>query len=130
LDAIRAAGIGGGRKHNPATLVFQALRIAVNDELSALEAGLGAAIDALAPGGRLCVIAYHSLEDRIAKQRLVREERPCTCPPAAPVCSCGKKPRLARLTRRAVRPSEAEIHDNPRARSARLRAAQRLPEAA
>jgi 16S rRNA (cytosine1402-N4)-methyltransferase len=130
LDAIRAAGIGGGRKHNPATLVFQALRIAVNDELGALEAGLGAAIDALAPGGRLCVIAYHSLEDRIAKQRMAREERPCTCPPAAPVCSCGKKPRLARLTRRAVRPSEAEIHDNPRARSARLRAAQRLPEAA
>jgi 16S rRNA (cytosine1402-N4)-methyltransferase len=130
LAAIRDARIGGGRKHNPATLVFQALRIAVNDELGALEAGLGAAIDALAPGGRLCVIAYHSLEDRIVKQRFAREERPCTCPPRAPVCTCGKKPRLARATRKAVRPSEAEIADNPRARSARLRAAEKLLEAA
>ncbi len=130
LDAIRAARIGGGRKHNPATLVFQALRIAVNDELGALDQGLGAAIDALAPGGRLCVIAYHSLEDRIAKQRFAREERPCTCAPSAPVCSCGKKPRLVRATRKAVRPSESEVRNNPRARSARLRAAEKLPEAA
>lgn len=130
LAAIRAARIGGGRKHNPATLVFQALRIAVNDELGALEQGLDAAIDALAPGGRLCVIAYHSLEDRIAKQRFAREERPCTCAPSAPVCSCGKKARLARVTRKAVRPSESEVRNNPRARSARLRAAARLPEAA
>ncbi len=130
LDAIRDARIGGGRKHNPATLVFQALRIAVNDELGALDAGLSAAIDALAPGGRLCVIAYHSLEDRIVKQRFAREERPCTCAPSAPVCTCGKKPRLARTTRKAVVPSESEIHANPRARSAKLRAAERLPEAA
>jgi 16S rRNA (cytosine1402-N4)-methyltransferase len=130
LDAIRAARIGGGRKHNPATLVFQALRIAVNDELGALEAGLGAALDALRPGGRLCVIAYHSLEDRLVKQRFARDERPCTCAPSAPVCTCGKRPRLVRLTRRAVRPSEAEVRNNPRARSARLRAAEKLPEAA
>jgi len=130
LAAIRDARIGGGRKHNPATLVFQALRIAVNDELGALEHGLGAAIDALAPGGRVCVISYHSLEDRLVKQRFASEERPCTCPPSAPVCTCGKKPRLARATRKAVRPSEAEIADNPRARSARLRAAEKLPEAA
>jgi 16S rRNA (cytosine1402-N4)-methyltransferase len=130
LEAIRAARIGDGRKHNPATLVFQALRIAVNDELGALEDGLGAAIDALAPGGRLCVISYHSLEDRIAKQRFAREERPCICPPSAPVCTCGRKPRLVRATRRAVRPSEAEVRNNPRARSARLRAAEKLPEAA
>ncbi len=130
LDAIRDARIGGGRKHNPATLVFQALRIAVNDELGALAAGLDAAIGALSPGGRLCVIAYHSLEDRIAKRRIAREERPCTCAPAAPVCVCGRRPRLARLTRKAVRPSEAEIHNNPRARSAKLRAAEKLPEAA
>jgi 16S rRNA (cytosine1402-N4)-methyltransferase len=130
LEAIRAARIGGGRKHNPATLAFQALRIAVNDELGALEAGLGAAIEVLAPGGRLCVIAYHSLEDRIAKQRFAREERPCTCAPSAPVCTCGKKPRLLRVTRKAVRPSEAEIRNNPRARSAKLRAAEKLPEAA
>ena len=130
LDAIRAARIGGGRKHNPATLAFQALRIAVNDELGALEQGLGAAIDALVPGGRLCVIAYHSLEDRIAKQRFAREERPCTCPPSAPVCTCGRKPRLVRATRKAVRPSESEVRNNPRARSAKLRAAEKLPEAA
>ncbi len=130
LGVIRDARIGGGRKHNPATLVFQALRIAVNDELGALDAGLTAAIDALAPGGRLCVIAYHSLEDRIVKQRFAREERPCTCAPSAPVCSCGKKPRLARATRKAVVPSEAEVHDNPRARSAKLRAAEKLPETA
>jgi 16S rRNA (cytosine1402-N4)-methyltransferase len=130
LAAIRDARIGGGRKHNPATLVFQALRIAVNDELGALDAGLGAAIDALAPGGRVCVIAYHSLEDRIVKQRFAREERPCTCAPSAPVCTCGSKPRLARATRRAVVPEEAEIHNNPRARSAKLRAAEKLPEAA
>ena len=130
LSAIRAARIGGGRKHNPATLAFQALRIAVNDELGALEDGLAAAIDALAPGGRLCVIAYHSLEDRIAKQRFAREERPCTCAPSAPVCSCGKKPRLVRATRKAVRPSESEVRNNPRARSAKLRAAEKLPEAA
>jgi 16S rRNA (cytosine1402-N4)-methyltransferase len=130
LAAIDAARIGGGRKHNPATLVFQALRIAVNDELGALDAGLLAAIDALAPGGRLCVIAYHSLEDRIVKRRFVREERPCVCAPSAPVCTCGMRPRLVRATRRAVRPSESEIHNNPRARSAKLRAAEKLPEAA
>jgi 16S rRNA (cytosine1402-N4)-methyltransferase len=130
LAAVRDARIGGGRKHNPATLVFQALRIAVNDELGALDAGLGAAIDALAPGGRLCVIAYHSLEDRAVKQRFAREERPCVCAPSAPICTCGRKPRLARATRKAVRPSAAEVRNNPRARSARLRAAERLPEAA
>lgn len=130
LETIQGARIGGGRKHNPATLVFQALRIAVNDELGALDAGLDAAIDALAGGGRLCVIAYHSLEDRLAKQRIAREERPCVCAPAAPVCVCGRKPRLSRQTRKAVRPSEAEISNNPRARSAKLRAAEKLPEAA
>lgn len=130
LETIRAARIGGGRKHNPATLAFQALRIAVNDELAALEDGLSAAIDALAPGGRLCVIAYQSLEDRIAKQRIAREEQACICAPSAPICSCGRKPRLVRLTRKAVRPSDAEITANPRARSAKLRAAEKLPEAA
>jgi 16S rRNA (cytosine1402-N4)-methyltransferase len=130
LDAVRAAGIGGARRHNPATLVFQALRIAVNDELGALEDGLTGAIDALAPGGRLCVIAYHSLEDRIVKQRFQREERGCICPPASPICSCGRKPRLRRATRKAVRPGEPEVAGNPRARSARLRAAEKLREAA
>jgi 16S rRNA (cytosine1402-N4)-methyltransferase len=130
LAALRAARVGGGRRHHPATLVFQALRIVVNDELGALAEGLEAAIRALAPGGRLCVIAYHSLEDRLVKRTLEQEERGCVCPPRQPVCSCGRRPRVRRLTRRAVRPTEDELRTNPRARSARLRAAARLAEAA
>lgn len=126
LAVVARARVGGGRKHHPATLVFQALRIAVNDELAALEEGLAAAIGALAPGGRLAVIAYHSLEDRIVKQRLRAEARGCVCPPRQPVCTCGRSPRLRLLGRRALRPSDAEVRTNPRARSARLRAAERL----
>jgi 16S rRNA (cytosine1402-N4)-methyltransferase len=130
LAAIAEARVGGGRRHHPATLVFQALRIAVNDELGALAQGLEAAIAALAPGGRLCVIAYHSLEDRLVKRTFQQEQRGCVCPPRLPVCQCGRKPRLERITRRAVRAEPAEIRENPRARSARLRAARRLAEAA
>jgi 16S rRNA (cytosine1402-N4)-methyltransferase len=130
LAAIAEARVGGGRRHHPATLVFQALRIAVNDELGALADGLEAAIAALAPGGRLCVIAYHSLEDRLVKRTLEREERGCICPPRSPVCRCGRRPRLARLGRRAIRASDDEVAANPRARSARLRAERRLAEAA
>jgi 16S rRNA (cytosine1402-N4)-methyltransferase len=130
LAALREARVGGGRRHHPATLVFQALRIVVNDELGALAEGLEAAIRALAPGGRLCVIAYHSLEDRLVKRTLEQEERGCVCPPRQPVCSCGRRPRVRRLTRRAVRPTDDELRTNPRARSARLRAAARLAEAA
>lgn len=129
LRVIERARVGGGRRHHPATLVFQALRIAVNDELEALREGLDAAIEALAPGGRLVVIAYHSLEDRIVKQRLRAEAQGCICPPRQPVCTCGHVPRLRLLTRRAVQASEAERRTNPRARSARLRAAERLPDA-
>lgn len=129
LDVIERARVGGGRRHHPATLVFQALRIAVNDELAALDEGLAAAIERLAPGGRLVVIAYHSLEDRRVKERLRAEARGCICPPRQPVCTCGRRPRLRVLTRRAVRPSEAEVRANPRARSARLRAAERLADA-
>jgi len=129
LDVIERARVGGGRRHHPATLVFQALRIAVNDELAALDEGLAAAIERLAPGGRLVVIAYHSLEDRRVKERLRAEARGCVCPPRQPVCTCGRRPRLRVLTRRAVRPSEAEVRANPRARSARLRAAERLADA-
>ena len=128
LRVVERARVGGGRKHHPATLVFQALRIAVNEELEALEEGLEAAIGALAPGGRLVVIAYHSLEDRIVKQRLRSEARGCVCPPRQPVCTCGRAPRLRLLGRRAVRPREEETRANPRARSARLRAAERLPD--
>jgi 16S rRNA (cytosine1402-N4)-methyltransferase len=126
LEVVARARVGGGRRHHPATLVFQALRIAVNDELAALEEGLSAAIEALGPGGRLVVIAYHSLEDRIVKERLRAEARGCICPPRQPVCTCGRLPRVRLLTRRALRPSEDEVRTNPRARSARLRAAERL----
>src|SRR5690606_30298375 len=129
LDVIARARVGGGRRHHPATLVFQALRIAVNDELGALDEGLSAAIERLAPGGRLVVIAYHSLEDRLVKERLREEARGCICPPRQPVCTCGRTPRLRLVTRRALRPSDAEVRANPRARSARLRAAQRLADA-
>jgi 16S rRNA (cytosine1402-N4)-methyltransferase len=114
------------RRIHPATRVFQALRIAVNEELDALEDGLAAAVDLLRPGGRLVVLSYHSLEDRIVKRFLNAERRGCVCPPEAPVCVCGKSPRLRLVTRPSLTPSEAEIDVNPRARSARLRAAERL----
>jgi 16S rRNA (cytosine1402-N4)-methyltransferase len=116
----------GRRRVHPATRVFQALRIAVNDELGALEAGLAAAVDVLRPGGRLVVLSYHSLEDRIVKRFIAAERRGCTCPPEQPVCVCGHEPRLRLVTRPSLTPSPAEIAANPRARSARLRAAERL----
>jgi 16S rRNA (cytosine1402-N4)-methyltransferase len=114
------------RRTHPATRVFQALRIAVNEELDALEAGLAAVVDLLRPGGRLVVVSYHSLEDRIVKRFIAAERRGCTCPPELPVCVCGRNPRLRLLTRPSLTPSAAEIDANPRARSARLRAAERL----
>ncbi len=114
------------RRIHPATRVFQALRIAVNEELDALEEGLAAAVDLLRPGGRIVVLSYHSLEDRIVKRFLAAERRGCTCPPEAPVCVCGKAPRLRLVTRPSMTPTEEEITANPRARSARLRAAERL----
>lgn len=130
LDVVREARIGGGRRHHPATRVFQALRIAVNDELRALEEGLEGAVQVLRPGGRLVVIAYHSAEDRIVKNRFRDAARGCVCPPDVPVCICGRRPSLRVLTRRPLRATEAEVARNPRARSARLRAAERLEEAA
>jgi len=130
LQVIDEAGVGGGRRHNPATLVFQALRIAVNDELGALEDGLGAAVSILRPGGRLVVISYHSLEDRIVKHSFRSAARGCICPPKQPICNCGRSPSLEVLTRRPLRPDSTETDRNPRARSARLRAAKRIPEAA
>jgi 16S rRNA (cytosine1402-N4)-methyltransferase len=129
LRAIERSGVGRDRRHHPATLVFQALRIAVNDELGALAEGLDAALDALAPGGRIAVIAYHSLEDRMVKQRFRAEARGCVCPPRQPVCTCGKQPRVRIVTPRAIRATESEVAANPRARSARLRVAERLKEA-
>ena len=114
------------RRTHPATRVFQALRIAVNEELDALQAGLAAALDLLRPGGRLVVLSYHSLEDRIVKRFFQAERRGCICPPELPVCVCGRNPRLRLVTSPSLTPTDAEIAVNPRARSARLRAAERL----
>jgi 16S rRNA (cytosine1402-N4)-methyltransferase len=116
----------GRRRIHPATRVFQALRIAVNEELDALRDGLAAAVELLQPGGRLVVLSYHSLEDRIVKRFIQAERRGCTCPPEAPVCICGRQPRLRLVVPRGLVAAEAEIAQNPRARSARLRAAERL----
>jgi 16S rRNA (cytosine1402-N4)-methyltransferase len=116
----------GRRRIHPATRVFQALRIAVNEELDALQDGLVAAVDLLRPGGRLVVLSYHSLEDRIVKRFLDTERRGCVCPPELPVCVCGRQPRLRLVTRPSLTPTDAEIAGNPRARSARLRAAERV----
>ncbi len=114
------------RRVHPATRTFQALRIAVNEEMDALQEGLAAALDLLRPGGRLVVLSYHSLEDRIVKRFFAAERRGCVCPPEIPVCVCGRNPRLRLVTRPSLTPTAAEIEANPRARSARLRAAERL----
>jgi len=116
----------GRRRVHPATRVFQALRIAVNRELETLPAALAGAVEVLRTDGRLAVISYHSLEDRIVKRFIAAERRGCVCPPEAPVCVCGRKPRLAVVGPQPRRPSDAEVARNPRSRSARLRAARRL----
>lgn len=123
---VAPAGLPGRRRIHPATRVFQALRIAVNSELDALDEALVAAVDLLRPGGRLVVLSYHSLEDRIVKRFFQAERRGCVCPPTVPVCVCGRSPRLRLVTRPSLTPTAAEIAHNPRARSARLRAAERL----
>lgn len=111
---------------HPATRVFQALRIAVNGELEALREGLAAALRRLRPGGRLAVISFHSLEDRLVKQTFREAASVCSCPPRLPVCACGRKAQVKILTSRGVRPAEAEVAANPRARSAVLRAVEKL----
>ncbi|OGO28666.1 MAG: 16S rRNA (cytosine(1402)-N(4))-methyltransferase [Chloroflexi bacterium RBG_16_52_11] len=122
------AGVSSGRRPgiHPATRTFQALRIAVNHELEALEDVLPQAVSALAPKGRLAVIAFHSLEDRIVKQYFRRDSRDCLCPPHQPICTCGHKAVLSEITRHPLRPSPAEVAENPRSRSARLRVAEKL----
>jgi 16S rRNA (cytosine1402-N4)-methyltransferase len=116
----------GRRRVHPATRVFQALRIAVNRELETLPVALAAAVETLRDGGRLAVISYHSLEDRIVKRFIAAERRGCTCPPELPVCVCGRSPRLAPVGPQPRRPQANEIAANPRSRSALLRAARRL----
>ena len=125
VGRVAPGGPPGQRRIHPATRVFQALRIAVNAELEALETALAASLDLLRPGGRLVVLSYHSLEDRIVKRFMEAERKGCICPPAVPICVCGRLPRL-RLLGKSITPSEAELRLNPRARSARLRAAERM----
>jgi 16S rRNA (cytosine1402-N4)-methyltransferase len=122
---VQAVGVRRGRIH-PATKSFQALRIATNDELAALEQALPQAVELLRPGGRVAVISFHSLEDRMVKRFFRREAADCVCPPEQPVCACAHQATVRVITRRPVRPGELEIADNPRARSARLRAAEKL----
>jgi 16S rRNA (cytosine1402-N4)-methyltransferase len=114
------------RDINVATRTFQGLRIAVNGELDEIEAGLQAALLILKPGGRMATISFHSLEDRLVKSFFNVESKDCICPPQQPVCTCGHRATLRIVTRRPVRPSEEEVSANPRARSARLRVAERI----
>ena len=113
-------------KVHPATQTFQALRIAVNEELDTLEKGLEEALKALCRGGRLAVISFHSLEDRKVKQFFQRESRDCICPPEQPVCVCGHKASVRLITKKAIIPSQEEVVKNPRARSAKLRVVEKL----
>jgi 16S rRNA (cytosine1402-N4)-methyltransferase len=129
--AARSRKPAGGRRteaprRHPATRTFQALRIAVNGELETLETALPIAVEALVEGGRLVVISYHSLEDRIVKQFFRRESRDCLCPPQQPVCTCGHRATLVEVTRRPVVPQPEEVAQNPRSRSARLRVVERI----
>nr|MDQ5872393.1 16S rRNA (cytosine(1402)-N(4))-methyltransferase RsmH [Acidobacteriota bacterium] len=126
LARLVAQTKGDREKIDPATRVFQALRIEVNEELQSLSRFLAAAVEKLNAGGKLAVISYHSLEDRLVKEAFRRESGVCLCPPKLPVCVCGVRRALAVLTRRPIRPSEAEVRRNPRSRSARLRAAEKV----
>ena len=128
VDAIKAAIPASARRAggHPAKRTFQAIRIEVNSELTVLKRGLEAAVRWLNPGGRLVVISYHSLEDRIVKETLAAGANRCTCPPDLPVCACGKKPVLEIVTRKPIVPTHEEIEHNPRARSAKLRVARKL----
>lgn len=121
----KAVGRSKDRLH-PATRTFQALRIAVNQELRSIGEVLPTAVEALTPGGRLAVISFHSLEDRLVKQYFRKESRDCICPPEQPVCTCGHKATIKEITRHPVSPAESEVQSNSRARSAHLRVAERV----
>ena len=128
VDVIKAAIPASARRAggHPAKRTFQAIRIEVNSELTVLRRGLEAAVRWLNPGGRLVVISYHSLEDRIVKEVMAAGANRCTCPPDFPVCACGRKPVLELVTRKPITPSPEEVKRNPRARSAKLRVARKL----
>lgn len=126
LARVVAEHKGGREKIDPATRVFQALRIEVNQELQALARFLSAAVHRLNGGGRLAVISYHSLEDRMVKETFRRDSGVCLCPPKMPACVCGARKALQVLTRRPLRPGEQELYRNPRSRSARLRVAEKI----
>ena len=129
VDVIRGAMPAAAlrEKQHPAKRSFQAIRIAVNDELGSLERMLSVAVDRLKPGGRLAVITFHSLEDRIVKSALAEAARGCICPPKLPVCVCGRKPKVRLTPRKPITAGPEELAENPRARSAKLRVAERLP---
>jgi 16S rRNA (cytosine1402-N4)-methyltransferase len=128
LAACIAESVPAARRRSghPARKVFQALRIAVNDELAAVARIMDESVQRLAPGGRLVVMAYHSLEDRIVKRSLVKHAITCTCPPEIPVCVCGAEPEIRILTPKAIRPTSAEVERNPRSRSAVMRVGERI----
>lgn len=126
LRQVIEAAVGRRGKKHPATLVFQALRIAVNEELAAVEKGLDAGIQLLKPGGRMAVISFHSLEDRLVKRTFRELSRDCVCPPQQPVCTCAARAVVRLVTRKAVQPGAAEVAANPRSRSARLRVVEKL----
>lgn len=126
LDAIPSKSTGG--RIHPATRVFLALRIYINDELKNLHSGICRAVSALKPGGRLCIISFHSLEDRIVKEQFHTLSRACICPPKTPICVCQHIPTLQILTKRPIAPTLDEIRRNPRSRSAKLRVAMKIYE--
>jgi 16S rRNA (cytosine1402-N4)-methyltransferase len=126
LADLVARNVGQRRKLHPATRVFQALRMAVNDELDNLSDALPQIVDVLAEGGRMAIISFHSLEDRLVKSFMVQESKDCICPPEIPVCRCDHQRTVSIVTRKPIRPSPAEVRENPRARSARLRVAVRV----
>jgi len=126
LAQLIEKAIGRRGKIHPATRTFQALRIAVNHELEYLESALKQAVELLGYEGRLVVISYHSLEDRIVKQFLQKESRGCICPPGTPACICGHTPSVRLINKKVISPSATEIERNPRSRSAKLRAAERI----
>jgi 16S rRNA (cytosine1402-N4)-methyltransferase len=125
-DVVAAATTGGKSGIHPATRTFQALRIAVNNELERLEVLLPKAVASLAAAGRLVIVAYHSLEDRMVKSFLREESSDCICPPRQPICTCDHQATLKLITRRPIRPSDEEVRSNPRSRSARMRVAERI----